>query len=75
MIHSVISLFFRLVKQWRLVLVKRIDHTYMYMRINAKRRVVDKYVSCLQTYKIFGQDILTALENQTHGHHAKQVNI
>lgn len=47
----------------------------MYMRINAKRRVVDKYVSCLQTYKIFGQDIWTALENQTHGHHAKQVNI
>lgn len=50
--------------------VKRIDHTYMYMRINAKR-----HVSCLQTYKIFGQDVLTALENQTHGHHAKQVNI
>lgn len=47
----------------------------MYMRINAKRRVVDKDVSCLQTYKIFGQDVLTALENQTQGHHAKQVNI
>lgn len=45
------------------------------MRINAKRRVVDKYVSCLQTYKIFGQDVLTALENQIYGHHAKQVNI
>lgn len=38
-------------------------------------QVVDKYVSCLQTYKIFGQDVLTALENQTHGHHATQVNI